>query len=187
MKITITNDWFTDFDAYTDEAKDYLEVGHVYDVNELVHHESWIVRREAASHGYGLDKLMYDEYEDVCEEVAKYGYGLDKFILSDNIFLYKAAEYYLDDNNNSSIFEWAEANPDKRATTDKIDIDEWLNSDDWYKRLAVARAGYGLNKLVNDENADVRQAVAEQGYGLDKLINDTDGGYMVYWYYHNIK
>lgn len=40
--------------------------------------------------------------------------------------------------------------------------------------MAVAKQGYGLDKLVNDETIGVRYYVAKRGYGLDKLINDEN-------------
>lgn len=39
-------------------------------------------------------------------------------------------------------------------------------------RKAVAKQGYGLNKLVKDNNRDVREEVAKQFYGLNELIYD---------------
>lgn len=41
-------------------------------------------------------------------------------------------------------------------------------------RIQMAIQGYGLDKLVNDEDRDVREEVARQGYGLDILVNDSD-------------
>lgn len=38
--------------------------------------------------------------------------------------------------------------------------------------MAVAKAGYGLDLLINDESADVRAVVAWEGYGFDVLVND---------------
>lgn len=40
------------------------------------------------------------------------------------------------------------------------------------ERAEAAKAGIGLDELVNDECYAVRAEVAKQGYGLDKLIND---------------
>ena len=39
-------------------------------------------------------------------------------------------------------------------------------------RLEVAKQGFGLDKLVDDESWKVRLEVAKQGFGLDKLAND---------------
>ena len=49
-----------------------------------------------------------------------------------------------------------------------------------YVKLEVANQGYGLDKLINDEDPNVRAAVAKQGYGLDILINDES------WYVREI-
>ena len=40
-----------------------------------------------------------------------------------------------------------------------------MNNND-YKKI--------LDRLVNDKNAFVHVAVAKQGYGLDKLVDDED-------------
>ena len=55
-----------------------------------------------------------------------------------------------------------------------LNLDLQILYGDWSVRIAVAKQGYGLDKLVNDYHWLVRKAVAEQGYGLDKLINDKD-------------
>ena len=52
-------------------------------------------------------------------------------------------------------------------------VDKLVEDEDWCVRHAVARQGYGLEKLVDGERC-VREAVAEQGYGLDKLVDDRD-------------
>ena len=53
-------------------------------------------------------------------------------------------------------------------------LDKLVNDDSWVVRRAVAEQGYGLDKLINDNDLNVRKTVAEQGYGLDILINDED-------------
>ena len=40
----------------------------------------------------------------------------------------------------------------------------------------MAKQGYGLDILIDDNNRDVRMTVAHQGYCLDKLINDDYWG-----------
>ncbi len=55
-------------------------------------------------------------------------------------------------------------------------LDILVHDKDPNVRIAVAEQGYGLERLINDEDWQVRTAVAEQGYGLDILINDNDGG-----------
>lgn len=49
-----------------------------------------------------------------------------------------------------------------------------IDDGDWYVRKAVARQGYGLEKLVNDRSPNVRVEVTKQGYGLDKLVDDKN-------------
>lgn len=57
--------------------------------------------------------------------------------------------------------------------TDK-ELDKWVDSEVWMMRAEIARQGYGLDVLINDESANVRYAVAEQGYGMDVLVNDEE-------------
>lgn len=56
----------------------------------------------------------------------------------------------------------------------KEQLELMLHSNAWPDRWAVARAGYGLEQLVNDEEPHVRYAVAQQGYGLEQLMHDSD-------------
>ena len=51
-------------------------------------------------------------------------------------------------------------------------LDVLVNDEDWCVREAVAEQGYGLDILITDEDEVVRAAVARQGYGLDRLVND---------------
>ena len=52
--------------------------------------------------------------------------------------------------------------------------DKMVKSNYYGDRLKMAKEGYGLDVLINDEDYDVRIAVVKQGYGLDILINDKD-------------
>ena len=54
--------------------------------------------------------------------------------------------------------------------------DKMVKSDNWRDRLEMAKQGYGLEVLINDEVWGIREAVAKQGYGLNVLINDEDYG-----------
>jgi hypothetical protein len=51
-------------------------------------------------------------------------------------------------------------------------LDILVNDECWVIRLAVAKQGFGLDKLVNDTDSFVRSEVARQFYGLDILVND---------------
>lgn len=80
--------------------------------------------------------------------------------------------------NCNHIFHQTEGISDKRF---QQEVDEYnekmaklLNSDFWFDRLECARRGYGLDKLVHDEDSEVRAEVAKQGYGHDILVNDPD-------------
>lgn len=56
-----------------------------------------------------------------------------------------------------------------------IGLEKLINDPDWFVRASVAAKGYyGLDILINDENASVRREVAQQSYGLELLINDSD-------------
>ncbi len=132
------------------------------------------VRIAVAEQGYGFDKLINDEDKWVRKMVAEQGYGFDILINDKDEDVRAAVQWYLKYNSYyKSIFDWAEDNPDKVVTN--LDIDEWLNSDNAYKRAEVAKHGYGLDILVNDEDWEVRREVAKQGYSLDELFYDEDG------------
>ncbi len=53
------------------------------------------------------------------------------------------------------------------------ELDKFVDHIDFKIREETAKHGYGLDKLVYDENEYVRRAVADQGYGLDILVNDS--------------
>ena len=53
-------------------------------------------------------------------------------------------------------------------------LDKLVDDDEEYVRFGVAERGYGLDKLVNDPDEKIRYEVARQGYGLMKLIFDKD-------------
>ena len=57
--------------------------------------------------------------------------------------------------------------------TDK-QLERMVYSKKWHRREAAAKAGFGLEILVDDEDPCVRAAVAEQGYGLGKLVHDDN-------------
>lgn len=52
------------------------------------------------------------------------------------------------------------------------ELEQMLHSSDFEERLYVARQGYGLDILVNDEEAFVRMVVAGKGYGLSDYFLD---------------
>ena len=54
------------------------------------------------------------------------------------------------------------------------DAEKYVNCPDKNIRKYIARKGFCLDKLINDENSEVCEEVAENGYGLDILINDKD-------------
>ena len=43
------------------------------------------------------------------------------------------------------------------------ELEKMLNNKDFRVRIIVARKGYGLDRLINDENEFVRREVAKQG------------------------
>lgn len=51
--------------------------------------------------------------------------------------------------------------------------EEILNLDD-LKKFEMINNHENLDILIDDEDYRIRKAVAEQGYGLEKLINDND-------------
>lgn len=57
-----------------------------------------------------------------------------------------------------------------------LDYEAMVRSEKWEDRLKAARAGVGLEELIDDKFWVVRSAVAEQGYGLERLVNDPHFG-----------
>ena len=175
-------------DKYSDVREAVAKQGYGLDI--LVNDEATTVREAVAKQGYGLNILVNDKADNVRKAVAEQGYGLDKLINDEYWLVRDTVNEYLDDHNYKSVFDWANDNGVN------IDIDEWLNSDDWIKRLEVAKAGYHLDVLINDEIDDIRSCaalqcnnldilihskdykirceVARQGYGLDVLVYDTN-------------
>ena len=52
------------------------------------------------------------------------------------------------------------------------DVREVVN--DPQVRAEIARNGFALDVLIEDEDPRVRLAVAQQGYELDRLLNDDE-------------
>lgn len=103
------------------------------DINEWLHSNIWFKRRE----------------------VVKFGYRLDILINDSDMLIRELAMDYLKNHNYLSIFDWAKDN------NIDLDIDEWLHSDDFIKRLEVAKAGYRLDVLINDRDMFIYNAVIE--------------------------
>ena len=121
-------------------------------------------------------------------KICNNGYHLCKNIL-DTIRFY--------DSENSKLFE-VEYNADNcieakyKLCSDYIKIireisqeeyhdyiKEYIKNNDiinkhWSVKYEVAKQGFCLDILINDEDWAVRCEVARQGYGLDKLINDRN-------------
>lgn len=115
-----------------------------------------------------LDKLVNsDDYKERIEAAEK-GYALDKLTNDSDEVVRNAAYYYLNEHKYRSVIDWAKDN------NIEIDIDEWLNSDNCFKRCEVAKYGYGLDILINDENYHVREVIAKHYYKLDKLVYDKN-------------
>ena len=56
----------------------------------------------------------------------------------------------------------------------KQNQDAFIESGDWWVREAAADQGYGLERLIYDENWCVKNAVVRQNYRMDILIHDKD-------------
>ena len=143
-------------DKLVNDENEYVRkevVKHGYKLDKLINDKSWCVRAAVAKQGYRIDKLVNDEDEDVRKAVAEQGYGLDKLVYDENWYVRYLVKKYLEEHNYKSIFDWAKDN------NVDLNINEWLNSNDFRKREPVAKAGYRLDKLVNDKNRDIRFAV----------------------------
>ncbi len=100
-----------------------------------------------------LDKLVNSEnYEDRIE-AAEQGYALDRLLFDEDIDVFEAVLDYLSTNNYRSIFNWAKDN------NIDLDIEEWFNSDNWFKLNEVAKYGYKLDKLIYYKDYTVHMTV----------------------------
>ena len=160
-----------------------------YGLDVLIIDENDEVRTAVAKQGYGLDILINDENWYVREAVLYYlkknnltlaewcnqnneEVDLRKLAFSpypevriaaiESGYIYKKGEIYIA--------------PDCKFTPYGTDFekDKMPKSNNWEDRLKMAKQGYGLDVLINDENCYIRVAVIKQGYGLDILINDED-------------
>lgn len=116
-----------------------------YGLDKLVIDEYEYVRVAVAEQGYGLDKLIKDEDWHVREAVANKGYKLDELISDKDFRVVYATEKYLECNNYKSIFTWA------RENNIDLNIDLWLHSENKNERIQVVKEGYGLDKLILDD------------------------------------
>ncbi len=150
--VDIDIDEWLNSDTWT---KRYVVARQGYRLDKLVNDNDWLVREAVAIKGYGLDKLVNDEYCSIRIVVAKQGYGLEKLVYDENYYVREAVIDYLREHKYKSVIEWAKDN------NVDIDLKDWLNSDNWCKRREVARQGYGLDILINDEDRFVCDAVDE--------------------------
>jgi uncharacterized protein YcgL (UPF0745 family) len=114
----------------------------------------------------GCQSITIDKLEEVCK----------KFKVPENMKK-EVMELYYKNGETENWDELAKHEDIKvRAAVAKQGycLDILVNDECWVIRKEVAKQGYGLDILVNDENYQVRLAVAKQGFGLDKLVNDID-------------
>lgn len=157
-------DILVDSDSVQDRIK---SAKNHYGLDKLILDKEWSVRRAVAKEGFGLDILINDPISLVRVAVVRQGYRLDKLLNDKDIYVYNEVQNYLISNNYKSIFDWAVNN------NISLDIEDWSNSKDASKRYEVVKAKLvTLDKFVDDEDVAIRYEVARQGYGLDILIND---------------
>lgn len=122
---------------------------------------------------YGNDFNLDEKIDEQLQKIYIYAVSSDSLIE----FLENNKNYGLD-----IVFSFVQHRPNlEDVESIKVYIakqgyglDILINDDDYRVRKAVAKQGYGLDILINDEDIDVRREVANQGYGFDKLINDKD-------------
>lgn len=102
-----------------------------------------------------IDEWLHSNIWFKRHEVVKFGYRLDILINDSDMLIREIAMDYLKNHNYLSIFDWAKDN------NIDLDIDEWLHSNEYIKRLEVAKAGYRLDILINDRDMFIYNAVIE--------------------------
>ena len=158
-----------------------------YGLDILVNDKHWRVRRVVAKQGYGLDILINDKDCGVRRAVLNYlkdnnltlaewcnqnnkeidlknlaysPYPEARVAAIKSGYVYKENEIYIGPDCKFTLYG---TNPEK---------DKMIKSNNWRDRYKIAKQGYGLDVLINDEYCDVRTVVADQGYGLNILVND---------------
>ena len=125
-----------------------------------------------------MDKLVNSDDCNIRKRAIEQDYGLDKLINDKDWRVRNAifkSGYWKDFcADNWEILIQSKYNDVREAIAKQgYGLDILINDEDERVREAVAEQGYGLDKLINDNHGWVRARVAEQGYGLDILINDT--------------
>ena len=128
--------------------------------NNLVNNESADVRRVAAELGLGFDALKFDERDIVRAAVARKGYGLNELAQDESELVRQAVVQSAD---ISLLNEMANNDLSESVRTAAMERLNVIRGD-------VARQGYGLNELAQDESELVRQAVEQ--YVDESLLNE---------------
>ena len=129
---------------------------------------------------YMFGNIDYDIYEieanDYIEKIEDPKYK-GKYVTNNIKLIRKLSEEEIDkyiDNNSDELLETEYEMVKMGLAKRGYRLDILVNDNDWAVRKEVARHGYGLDILVNDKDEGVRVEVARKGYGLDILIKDKD-------------
>lgn len=77
----VNNSYFLEYVTRVGSKHDIVAIfTRYFDLQQLINHSSWYVRRIVAEQGYSLDTLINDKDERVRQAVALQGYGLNKLI-----------------------------------------------------------------------------------------------------------
>ena len=182
-----------------------------YGLDVLINDEVWGIREAVAKQGYGLNVLINDEDYGVLKATLNYlrknnltlaewcnqnnkeidlknlaysPYPEIRIVAIKLGYIYKENEIYIAPECKFTPYG---TNPEKNKMVksyypkDRLEMAKegyglnlLINDEDWAIRRAVVRQGYGLDILINDKYCGVREAVANQGYGLPILINDKN-------------
>ena len=174
----------------SDNWKDRLKMAEGgYGLNILINDEDWIVRKAVLDYlkennltlaewcnqnnkDNNLRKLAFSPYPDVRIAAIESGYVYkesEMYITPDCKFIPYGTDPEKDKMVKSN--DWEDC---LEIAKEGYGLNVLINNEDCLVRMAVADQGYGLNILINDEDCEVRKAVAKQGYGLDILIEDKD-------------
>ena len=194
-----------------ENTKNFIPYGTDPKKDNIVKSNYWGVRLKMAKEGYGLNVLINDEDYGVLKATLNYlrknnltlaewcnqnnkeidlknlaysPYPEIRIVAIKLGYIYKENEIYIAPECKFTPYG---TNPEKNKMVksyypkDRLEMAKegyglnlLINDEDWAIRRAVVRQGYGLDILINDEDCDVRIAVVNQGYGLDVLINDED-------------
>ena len=139
------------------------------EVEEAIKQNKPVVALESTIISHGMPYPKNYETALNCEKIIREELEYEVELINTGVTVSKYLQKYLKEHNYNSILEWAKDN------NVEIDLNEWVRSNFNVKRYEAAKAGYGLDVLVIDNEWYVRNEV--QNYlkeRQEEIKQDTD-------------